>query len=130
MDYDVLQCQANLIVDMNYDRNKFVQARVQAWKAHCTRNHVHSNSGMYTQCEEYYKLLELGGSIIAPLMVAYSKDQEGFWFELLHEIVHGFNEKTGLRTISFKQQYATWNEWFQRKKHNESPLWVEGTRIR
>ena len=76
---------------------------------------------MYTECEEYDKLLELGGSIIAHLMLAYSRDQTGFWYELLHEIVHGFGKKTGLRSINFKKQYAVWDERFQRKEHSEAP---------
>jgi hypothetical protein len=44
---------------------------------------------MYTQCDEYYRLLELGGSIIAYLMLAYANDRSGFWYELLHETVYG-----------------------------------------
>lgn len=126
----VLQRQANLIVDMNYDRNKLAQARIEAWKAHCTRSHIHSTSAMYTECEEYDKLLELDGSIIAHLMLAYGRDQTGFWWELLHEIVHGFGKKTGLWTIDFKQQYAEWSKWFKGMKHSEAPRWIQGKRVR
>ncbi|KAF2456249.1 hypothetical protein BDY21DRAFT_364962 [Lineolata rhizophorae] len=123
--YKVLQRQANLIVGMNYDRNKLVQARIEAWKAHCMRSHVQSSSAMYTECQEYNELLELDGSIISHLMVAYSRDQTCFWFELLHEIVHGFGKKTGLRTIDFKQQYAAWNSWFQEMEHDKAPRWPQ-----
>jgi hypothetical protein len=97
---------------MNYERNKLVQARIEAWKAHCSRSHVHSNSAMYTECDDYDRLLELGGSSIAHLMLAYAKEPLGFWFELLHETVHGFGNKTGLQTINFEEQYVAWNEWF------------------
>ena len=130
LNHKVLQRQANLIVDMNYDRNKLVQARIEAWMAHCRRNHVQSSSAMYTECQGYDELLELGGSIIAHLMLAYSRDQTGFWFELLHEIVHGFSKKTGLRSINFQQQYAAWNGWFQDMEHSEAPHWTEGEQIR
>lgn len=130
INYMVLQRQANLIVDMNYDRNRLVQARIEAWKAHCRRSQVFSNSDMYTECEEYYKLLELDGSIIAHLMLAYSKAQKGFWFELLQEMAHGLGAKTGMEIINFTQQYAGWNKWFQEMKHSEAPLWREGKRVR
>jgi hypothetical protein len=128
LNFKVLQRQANLIVDINYERNKLVQARIEAWKAHCTRSHVHSNSSMYTECDDYDRLLELGGSIIAHLMLAYAKEPSGFWFELLHETVHGFGNKTGLQTINFKEQYVAWNEWFQRGEHGQAPWWSNGIR--
>ncbi|CAA7261573.1 unnamed protein product [Cyclocybe aegerita] len=122
INYKFLQRQANLIVDMNFDRNRVVQARIEAWKAHCTRNQIHSSSGIYTKCEEYDKLLELGGSIIAHLMVGYSGDQTGFWYELLHEIVHDFGKKTGLQTVDFKKQYFVWNEWVSAKETQQGTL--------
>lgn len=106
---------------MNYERNKLVQARIEAWKAHCKRSHVHSNSSMYTECDDYDRLLELGGSIISHLMLAYAKEPSGFWFELLHDMVHGFDNKRGLRVINFKEQYAAWNEWFQKGGHSQAP---------
>ena len=31
----------------------------------------------------------MGPSIIASLMVEYYYDQDGYWYELLHEIIHG-----------------------------------------
>ena len=113
---------------MNYKRNKLVQTRIEAWKAHCTRSKIHSNSGMYTQCDEYYRLLELGDSIIAHLMLAYANDRSGFWYELLHETVHGFGNKTGLRAIIFKDQYIAWNEWFQKGEDSQAPRWNNGIR--
>ncbi|KAM4064925.1 hypothetical protein HRG_012783 [Hirsutella rhossiliensis] len=127
LNYNVLQRQANLIVDINYERNKLVQARIEALKAHCKRSHVHSNSSMDTECEDYDGLRELGGSIISHLMLA-SKEPSGFWFELLHEMVHGFDSKTGLRIINFKEQYAAWNEWFQKGEHGQAPRWSNGIR--
>ena len=70
INYKVLQRQANLIVDMNYDRNRVVQARIEAWKAHCTQNHIPSSSPLHTDCEGYDRLLEMDGGIIAHLMLA------------------------------------------------------------
>lgn len=121
LNYNVLQRQASLIVNMNYDRNKLVQARIEAWKAHCKRSHVHSNSSMYTECDEYDRLCELGGSIVSHLMLAYAEERSGFWFELLHDIVHGLCNKRGLRDVNFIEQFTAWNEWFQKGKHSQAP---------
>ncbi len=128
LNYNVLQRQANLIVDMNYERNKLVQARIEAWKAHCTRSRIYSDSSMYTECDDFDRLSELGGSIIAHIMLAYAKEPVSFWYELLHEIVHGFGNKTGLHIINFGEQYVAWSEWFQRGEHSQAPRWINGIR--
>lgn len=129
INYNVLQRQANLIIDMNHDRNELVHSRIHAWKEHCMRNSIDGNSGMYTQGKEYDDLLELGRSIIAHLMLAYSETSTGFWYELLHEIVHGVGKKTGFQRILFLQLYAEWNEWFQKMNHSQAPHYVNGERV-
>jgi hypothetical protein len=89
MSQSTLQSSASRIVELGYERNKLVEKRVQAWKDHCQENFVHSDTSMYTDCQEYQDLLEMGPNIIAHLMVEYDHDQGGFWYHLLHEIIHG-----------------------------------------
>ncbi len=67
------------------------------------RDSLHSSLQMYTSCEDYDKIWELGGSIISHLMIAYAGKPWGFWYELLRETVHGLGKETGLSVINSKE---------------------------
>lgn len=114
---------------MNRERNNLVHARIEAWKAHCTRMRQHNNPIMFTGCDEYAKLVELGDGIIAHAMLTYSEDPYGFWYELLYEAVHGPGEKSGLVTYVPLEHFAVWDEWFQNEEHIQIPRWHNGERV-
>ena len=68
---------------------------------------------MFTDCQEYYDLLEMGPSIIAHLMVEYYYDQWGYWYQLLHEIIHG--RKMGAHAVAKGPLFEAWCRSFNRE---------------
>ncbi|KAI1318721.1 hypothetical protein F5Y16DRAFT_406235 [Xylariaceae sp. FL0255] len=81
------------IVELNYQRNQIAEERVNAWKQCHEENWLQSSSRAFTLTNEYEDLLEMGASIIPQIMVAYYDKPHEYWYELLHEIIHG--RKTG-----------------------------------
>lgn len=70
--------------------------------------------------------MDLGPSIIANVMAEYAADQDGWWHELLHELVHG---ERGGGTFFKAHMYERWRDWFEKGDHNQAPkgeLWPEG----
>ena len=67
-------------------------------------------------CEEYWDLLEMGPSIIAHLMVEYYHNQGGYWYELLHEIIHG--RKMGAYMVQKRPLFAAWCRFFNKREHS------------
>lgn len=110
------------VVELNYQRNRVYEERVRAWIAYHHENMLESSSASFTLCDEYWDLLEMGTSIIAPLMVEYKHLYWGYWYQLLHEIVHGHQlwahcyQKPVLRDACFA--------WFNEGEHSEAPLYV------
>ncbi|KFG88008.1 hypothetical protein MANI_014741 [Metarhizium anisopliae] len=89
---EVLCRHGSQIVELNYKRNKMYQERVGLWKEYCDLHSIHASFSICCEgSDEYYDLVEMGPSIIAPLMVEYLNDQGGYWYEVLHDIVHGRN---------------------------------------
>lgn len=119
---EVLQHLRSRIVELNYQRNQVFEERVAAWIEFHQAHWVKSNSQYFTYCEEYWDLLEMGTSIIAPLMVEYERLQWGYWFHLLHELVHGHK----LRAHSYQKPvlYDECVRWFIEGDHEDAPLYV------
>jgi hypothetical protein len=109
-----------MIINKNFERNRLVRNTIADWVEHCDHVSIHSSSVFYTQCEEYEQLVDMGGSIVAHIMLEYKKKGGPlFWYELLHEIMWGY--KTSQRTISFDMQYGLWAEWFEKRNHDQAP---------
>jgi len=122
LDHNVLQRQANLIVDLNHQRNKGVEQTVAAWKDHQERNALKSYSGVHTEGDAYDDLVNFGPSVIGNLMVDYHGQQDGWHHELLHDIVHG--EKSGNTTHFKEHSFNSWKEWFENGEHEDAPKGV------
>lgn len=79
-----------MIIDLNHERTLKFNTLVAAW---AEQQHEHigdNNSSAYTvDCDAYWELVDLGPSIIAYVMAEYAAEQDGWWHELLHELVHG-----------------------------------------
>lgn len=74
-------------------------------------------------CEEYWDLLEVGPAFIPQLRVEYSRDVGGYWYELLHEIVHGHG--MGAYAIFNRTSIIdVWSAWFNGGDFEEPPLYV------
>lgn len=101
-----------MIVELSYERNKLVEQRIQAWKGHCDDNHIMGSSSFFTDCQEYQDLLEMGPSIISHLMVEYYDDWGGYWYQLLHEIIHG--RKMGAHAVFKRPLFEAWCRSFHR----------------
>jgi hypothetical protein len=120
---EVLRRYSTQIVELNYQRNKIVEERVRAWNEHYDRNHMfYSSTAMYTECEEYWDLLEMGPSIIAQLMVAYYHNEYGYWYELLHEIFHG--RKMGAYMVQKGRLFEPWRRFFNEDNDDQVPRYV------
>ena len=110
------------IVELNYQRNQLVEESVEAWKEYCQKKPMHSSSSIFTTCEEYYVLRGLGLSIIAHLMVELYHDGHGYWYELLHEIIHG--RKMGAHVYQRPVFYDEFCRWFNEGAHGQAPEYI------
>lgn len=54
-------------------------------------------------------------------MVDYSRDRGGWWFQLLHEIVHG--RKLGAYCYQKSFLYAECVRWFNEGDHDKAPMY-------
>lgn len=115
---EALRSCADQVVQLNYNRHLIFRKYVGAWRTHCDENHRQSSSSAFTICEEYDDLLEMGTSIIAPLMVEYYSDWAGYWWELLHEIIHG--RKTGAKAYRKGELYIACEDWFNQGEHHDA----------
>ncbi|KAM3430020.1 hypothetical protein MY4824_007906 [Beauveria thailandica] len=86
---EALQRYGSQIVELSFKRNKVYEKRVKIWKELCEENRVKLSRAMCCVGDEYWDLLEVGPAFIPQLMVEYSRDRGGYWYELLHDIVHG-----------------------------------------
>ncbi|KID84307.1 hypothetical protein MGU_08509 [Metarhizium guizhouense ARSEF 977] len=108
---EVLRRHGSQIVELNYQRHKIYQERVGLWKEYCDLNHLRLSFA--TCCEasdDYDDLVEMGPSIIAPLMVEYPSDTAGYWYEVLHKIIHGRN--MGAYMVQKGALYDAWYRFF------------------
>ncbi|KAK8124121.1 hypothetical protein PG999_004039 [Apiospora kogelbergensis] len=114
-----LQRQRRQIVELNYQRNKLAEERIRNWQTHCRENSMHSVILIYTSGDEYFDLLDMGPGIIAHLMVEYYHNQGDFYYELLHEIIHG--RQTGAMEIQKPYQFHAWTLFFEDIDHDKAP---------
>jgi hypothetical protein len=60
----------------------------------------------------------MGTSIIAALMIEYYYDYNGYWWELLHEIIHG--RKMGAWMYQKPVLFDEWIRFFNEGEHNQA----------
>ena len=82
----------------------------------------HSNTAIYTECDEYYDLLGMDQGIIAHLMVAYSNYPGAFFYELLHDLTHG--RKMGAHAVNKGVCFEAWKKWFNEGEHGDRPKYI------
>lgn len=117
-----LQHLSTKVVELNYQQNIVFEERVSAWIAYHQENWLQSSSFCFTLCEKYWDLLEMGTGIIAPLMVEYERLRWGYWFQLLHEIIHG--RQLGAYSYQKGVLYEKCVSWFNEGEHSEAPLYI------
>lgn len=109
----------NGIIEINFKRNTELQEVLRAWAECRLERQFAASSFMFTEGEGYWRLAEMGPSIIAPVMLEYYNDRDGWWHELLHELVHGQVSGSG---IFFKDVlFDWWKDWFEHKDHKDAP---------
>ncbi|KAI0977520.1 hypothetical protein F4678DRAFT_17712 [Xylaria arbuscula] len=113
---------SKMIAELNYQRNKTVKELVDGWKEHHIENMIYSSSVFFTECEPYWDLVAMGPSIIAHLMVGYTEYRDGYWYELLHEIVHG--HKMRAHMIQRPVVYDAWCHWFNWGEQSQVPEYI------
>lgn len=118
---DLLRCGSQ-IVELNHQRNTIFKERAEAWKEQNLENMVQSTSIVFTLCDEYFDLLEMGSSIIAHVMVEYYYDQGGWWYDLLHEIIHG--HKMGGYMIQKPVLFEKCSQFFNEGEHDQAPKYT------
>lgn len=114
-----LQAAASIILEKNLERNKAVDLNVQLWIEF--EDTVHSNgSSDYLDGEGYWALSgDFGPSIVTHIMLEYYKNQDGWWQELLHEVVHG--ERPGTPVFFKPDLFARWKMWFEHGEWKDVP---------
>lgn len=109
-------------MELNCQRNRIFGERVRAWVVFYEEHWLQSSSLYFTMCEEHWDLVDMGASVIAPLMVEYERMEWGYWFQLLHETVHG--RKLGSFCYQKSFIHAECVKWFNEGDHNEAPLYT------
>ena len=56
-------------------------------------------------------MVKMGPSVIGHVMEKYANDRNGWWHEMLHEIVHG--EKDGPGPLFKNSLFQDWKNWFE-----------------
>lgn len=114
-----MQLAARDIINMSFDRSTDLKDALDAWAEFRVQRQNYSSSFHFTEGEGYWGLVDLGPSIIAPVMLEYYNDQGGWWHELLHELVHGQVSGAG---VFFKSVlFESWKDWFEHKNHEDAP---------
>ena len=72
---------ARMIIEFN--------TNASAWQAHQTSASLSSHSDSYLAHASYDNLVNMGVQIVPLTMEKYAHDQDGWWHELLYEIIHG-----------------------------------------
>lgn len=120
LDHNILQRHANLILEMNHHRNVAFAASAAQWQDHQDENSLSANSADYVSGDAYQNLVKMGPGVIGHILSKYGSEQDGWWHELLHEIVHGL--PSGKRTFFKERLLEEWKEWFETgKAHAEAP---------
>lgn len=123
LDYNTLQRQANLIVDMNYERYNHVDRAIQNWKESLKKYcNLDSNVTDLADDEAYKGLIEHGEGAIAHVMMEWktNTDEQAsrLWETVIKRIVSG--ETTGLLE-SGSQGLAKWSDWYENKDYEDMP---------
>lgn len=120
---EVLQRYANQIVELSFQRNKVYQELVKAWKEHCAEFKFLLSRGVCCAGDEYWDLLEVGPAFIPHLMVEYSHDRGGYWYELIHEIIHG--RTTEAYAIFMRDKwFDVWREFLNGSEYEQAPKYI------
>jgi hypothetical protein len=121
LDHHVLQRQANLLVDLNHQRNEAFKKLAADWEIHKKSPEVvtAAHSDDHTSGEAYEALAGLGDGVVAHTMLEYFKDASGWWHELLHHQIHG--EKSGSGTFRKDRLFKDWKTWFEHHDHDAAP---------
>ena len=120
LDHNVLQRHANLILDMNHQRNEAFTSKAAEWQEHQEQNALSANSTDYVSGDAYKSMVQMGPSVIGHVMDKYANEPDGWWHEMLHEIVHG--KPSGAGTFFKDRLYADWKTWFENgQPHDAAP---------
>ena len=82
---------------MKYARNVVFASTAAQWQEHQDENSFSSNSTDYVSGNAYQSMVQMGPCVIGNVMDKYAGEQDGWWHEMLHEIVHG--RPSGMRTF-------------------------------
>lgn len=120
---EVLQQYATQIVELSFQRNKVYEDLVEKWKEHCAEFILCLSRAVCCAGDEYWNLLEVGPAFIPHLMVEYSHDRGGYWYELIHEIIHG--RTTEAHAIFERDKwFDVWREFLNGGEYEQAPKYI------
>lgn len=101
-----------------------MQEAVKSWAEFKTQRRHQQSSFHFTEGDGYWTLTEMGPSIVAPAMLEYYNDQDGWWHELLHELIHGHTHSSAQATACFFKDtlFESWKDWFEHKDYDDAPF--------
>lgn len=123
LDYNALQRQANLIVDMNHERYNNIDRAIQTWKKSLEKYcKVDSNVTDLANDEAYKGLVEYGEGAIAHLMLDWKTNTEEQASRSRETVIKRIlsGETTGV-TESGAQGLAKWSDWYENKNYEDMP---------
>lgn len=65
----------------------------------------------------------MGPAFIPSLMVEYSRDRVGYWYELLHEIVHG-RGMGAYMVVDRDKSFDVWREFLHGGEYDQAPKYI------
>ncbi|TQW07991.1 hypothetical protein IF2G_03867 [Cordyceps javanica] len=120
---EVLQRYANQIVELSFRRNNVYKERVKAWKEHCAEFKLLLSRCVCCAGDEYWDLLDVGPAFIPHLMVEYSHERGGYWYELIHEIIHGHTTEA-YAIFERDKWFDVWREFLNGGEYEQAPKYI------
>jgi hypothetical protein len=87
IDSHILQRHANLLIDLNGNKNLVFDKYAKAWRDHIEAVAMSSKSNDDMGTEDFNALEDMGKSIVPNIIVSYASDKDGRWYILLDKIL-------------------------------------------
>ncbi|KAJ4388179.1 hypothetical protein N0V93_008786 [Gnomoniopsis smithogilvyi] len=123
LEYNTLQRQANLIVDMIYERYNSINEAVKTWKNSMQKYYnLDSDEKDFANDEAYNNLIEFGKGAIAHVMLEWktntNEQANRLWEVVIDKIVN--SEDTGVSN-SGSLSWEKWSDWYGNKDYENTP---------
>ena len=115
--------RATEIVELNYQRQKLYDELMHIWKEDYLEQKL--TASVHTLCvgEEYEGIIALGPSIIGSVLLEYTADRGGWWYEMLHHLIHGRTMQAHA-IFGRSKLLDQWSDFFNYEEFDKAPLYI------